>query len=268
MKNIYLVVIFLSSIKAWSQDIPENTRHVKYVDAVIYDQGDTSEYNRTVTYYDSTWKVLTNTNTLASALTKGTVQVTVIDRKDKKMYSDINPDGDTTSSIVYLYDAHGNRTAYYQILDGDTINRQKRTYDELGNNIELWNFKNDRYFLKFKVTYDDSNNVIKRVYFDPSGTITKTVTVQRNYKKGMTKWYEQKSGYPKKLTSESKTVDGITKSKILRTHEGINYGITLKWIKGGYTLTKMDNDNLVWKEIYDPNGNLSISVRVTYEEYP
>lgn len=268
MRSITIAIILLSSIKAWGQDIPENTRHIKYVDAVIYSLGDTSEYNRSVTYYDSTWKVLTNTNTLASVLTKGTLRVTVIDREDKKMYSDINPDGDTTSSIVYLYDIHGNRTAYYQIRNGDTINRQKRTYDKSGNNVELWNYKNNNYFLKYKATFDDSNNVIKRIYFDSYGQVTKTTTTKRNYKKGTIKSYEQVPGSPKKQTFDIKIVDGVSRSKHLRSAEGINYGITIIKEVGGYTESQSKNDNLVWMKIYDSDNNLTTSVEVTYEEYP
>lgn len=268
MKNIFLIVISCLCLGwIYGQTVPEGTRHIKYIDAVIYNGSDTSEYNQTVTYLDSTWKVLTNTNTLESAFTKGSYRVKVVDNERKKMYSDIDVNGDTLSSIAYLYDEEGNQKSYFQIRDNDTVVRQKRTYDKKGNNITLWNYEDDHYFLAFKATYDDSNHVIERVHFDSNGRIIETETFKRNYKKGTIKEYEQIPGRGRTKISETQIIDGVSKSMILRAREGINYGITLKWEKGGYTLKKMKNNNLVWMEIYDPSGNLSISVRVSYKKH-
>lgn len=266
--KLLLIILFFTATQSFSQSIPDGTKHIKYVDAVIFENGDTLESNRAITYYDSTWKLLTNTNTLAAALSKGNITVTVVDTPRKKQYSDINQDGDTTSSIVYIYDDPGNRTEYYQIRNSDTINKQKRTYDDFGNNLTLWNYGKTGYFLKFEVEYDDSNNVIKRSYYDENGRNTETVTTQRNYIKGTIKSYTKKPGSPAVQTSDILVKDGISSSKHLRASEGINYGITLKRELGGYTESKMNGENLVWLKIYNSKGQLTTSVIVTYEELP
>jgi len=266
--KILSIILFLAVTHSFSQSIPEGTKHIKYVDAVIFENGDTLEFNRAITYYDTTWKVLTSTNTLAATLTKGTITVTVIDNPRKKQYSDINQDGDTTSSIVYIYDEHGNRTEYYQIRNGDTINKQKRTYDDFGNNLTLWNYGESGYFLKFEVDYDDSNNVIKRTYYDETGRNTETVTTKRNYKKGTIKSYTKKLGSPSIQTSDIIVKDGVSTSKHLQESEGINYGIILKREFGGYSESKMNSENLVWLKSYNSKGQITTSVMVTYEEYP
>lgn len=266
--KILSIILFFAATQSFSQSIPDGTKHIKYVDAVIFENGDTLESNRAITYYDSTWKVLTSTNTLAATLSKGTITVTVIDSPRKKQYSNINQDGDTTSSIVYIYDERGNRIEYYQIRNSDTINKQKRTYDDFGNNLTLWNYGKTGYYLKFDVEYDDSNNVIKRTYYDENGRNTETVTTKRNYKKGTIKSYTKRPGSPTIQTSDVLVKDGISTSKHLQASEGINYGITLKRELGGYTESKMNGENLVWLKIYNSKGQLTTSVIVTYEEYP
>lgn len=268
MRNrLLLTVLLLNVCDLFSQTVPQGTKHIKYIDAIIYENNDTLEYNRAITYYDSLWHVLTSTNTIGSTLSKGTTTVTVINTPTKKQYSDINSNGDTTSSIIYLYNERGNRTEYYQIRNGDTINKQKRTFDDLGNNITLWNYGKSGYFLKFEVEYDDSNNVTKRTYYDENGQNTETITTKRNYKKGTIKSYKKTPGSPATQISDVRIKDGISTSKHLQEVEGINYGITLKRELGGYTESKMDGENLVWLKIYNAKGELTTSVIVTIEEH-
>lgn len=236
--KIVSIILIFAATHSYSQSIPLGTKHIQYIDAVILEDGDTIESNRAITFYDSTWKVLTSTNTLASALSKGTVTVTVLDTPRKKQYSDINKDGDTTSSIVYIYDERGNRTEYYQIIKVDTINKQKRTFDDFGNNLTLWNYGKDDYYLKFEVEYDDNNNVIKKIIYDEIGRITETEITKRNYKKGTIESFTKKPGSLMIQTSDITEKDGVSTSKHLQASESISYGITLKRELGGYTEKK------------------------------
>src|SRR5690554_4696910 len=132
MKYKLLFIIFLSINSLFGQTPPDGTKHIVYVDAVVYKNKDTAEYKRTVSYYDSTWSVVSSTNTMEATLSNEKT-VNILDTPKKKQYVDINSSGDTISSKVYIYDDHGNRTEYYQIRYGDTINRNRRTYDEFGN---------------------------------------------------------------------------------------------------------------------------------------
>lgn len=269
MRNTIIIVISLVwTITSFSQTIPAGTHHIKFIDAVIFENNDTIESNRTVTYYDSSWHVLTNTNTLESALSKGTTTVTILDTPKKKQYADINKDGDTSSSIVYIYDDRGNRTEYFQIRNGDTINQQKRTYDDKGNNLTLWNLGKKDYYLRFEFEYDDSNNVVKRNYYNENGQITETVTTLRNYSKGTIKSFSKKPGATTVQIADITVKDGISISKHLQSNEGINYGITLIYEKGGYTETKEKGDEFEWMKIYNAKGELTTYVSITYEDYP
>lgn len=268
LKRAVFIVLIQIPFLGLSQEIPENTRYIKYIDAVKYTQGDTADYKRSVSYYDSAWRVLSSTNNLASTLKKGTVRHTIINRPDKKMYSDVNEEGDTTSSIVFLYDEMGNRTHYFQIRKGDTLHRSKSVFDGRGNHIELWRYHKGRYFRLYTTAYDDSNNVVERVYYDPQARITKTMTTERNYLEGTINSFEQISGNAKVQTAAIKIVDGISRSEHLKDSEGLRYGINLIREKGGYTESKEENENLVWLKIYNADGQVTTTINVSYEEYP
>lgn len=144
LNNLTFILLLLSSLLSATaqEDPPEGTVHIKYTDAVKYENGDTSFYKRSYTYYDENWEVIENTATLAAVVNEThKKRVTEVQTDRLKIYADIDDKGDTTSKIIFKYDDQGNRTEYYQVLRGDTVVRQRRTYDQQGNNLTLINYE-------------------------------------------------------------------------------------------------------------------------------
>merc|ERR1712170_164528 len=106
------ILLFMSSMCSYSQNYPENTKHVKTIHSTVYKKKDTIDYRKLVTYYDKDWNQLSNTNTLSSALDKGSKTVTIMDTEKKFVQAIITSKKDTLDYIVYLYDGDGNRTNY------------------------------------------------------------------------------------------------------------------------------------------------------------
>ncbi|MAB47595.1 MAG: hypothetical protein CMC05_03090 [Flavobacteriaceae bacterium] len=268
MKYILLFLLSVISLNTYSQDYPKNTKHIKTIHATVYKKKDTIDYRKSVTYYDEDWNVLTNTNTLSSALDKGSETVTILDTKKKFVQAILTSRKDTLDYIVYLFDDNGNRTNYYQIRKGDTLNDQKRTYDKNGNNLELYNKKNGKYFLRFEAKYNDENKIISRHYYNPLHQLVKIQKFEYSQDGKSEKYYTtDKKG---NLELNTETIE-IAPRKFKKTYyydsKGINYGITLETKKGGYKIEEKDeNDKLVSIEIFDKRDRLTTSVYINYTE--
>lgn len=262
------VFLFLFSSICFAQDYPKHTKHIKTIYSTVYNKKDTLNHRTLVTYYDKDWNLLTNTNTLSSALDKGSKTVTILDTDKKVVQAIITSKKDTLDYLVYLYDNDGNRTNNYQIRKGDTITDQKRIYDSNGNNLELYNKKNGNYYLSFEATYNDDNKVTSRNWYNPLNQLVRIEKFEYS-DDGKTKEYYRtdKKGV---LRLQRKTVEiAPRKFKIYHYSEskGINYGITLEKKKGDYTIEEKDeNDNLISLEIFNKRGRLKTSVYVTYSE--
>lgn len=253
------------------EDPPEGTAHIKYTDAVKYEDGDTSYYKRSYTYNDENWEIIENTATLAAVVNEThKKRITEVNTDRIKIYADIDEKGDTTSKIIFKYDEQGNRTEYYQVLKGDTVVRQKRTYDSRGNNLKLINYKDGAYYLRFENTFNEHDEKIATAYYTPSGYNYKTTLIKRKEKDGkkIIKRFEKKPGQFRRQTGKTIVENGIATSRNYDTYEGINYGIEYTSERGGYSQTKKKNDNLVWWKLYDREGNLTTEVNITYVDYP
>lgn len=268
MKYILLFLFAVVSLNTYSQDYPKNTKHIKTIHSTVYKKKDTIDYRKSVTYYDEDWNVLTNTNTLSSALDKGSETVTVLYTKKKFVQAILTSKKDTLDYIVYLYDDNGNRTNYYQIRKGDTLNDQKRTYDKNGNNLELYNKKNGKYFLRFGAKYNDENKIISRHYYNPLRQLVKIEKFEYSQDGKSKKYY--KTDRKGNLELNTETIE-IAPRKFKKTFyydsKGINYGITLETKKGGYRIEEKDeNDKLVSLEIFDKRDRLTTSVYIKYTQ--
>lgn len=268
MKIKVLIFSIFFNFTGFSQEYPQNTKHIKTIESTVYKKKDTINHRKLVTYYDEDWNLLTNTNTLSSALDKGSKTVTILDTDKKFVQAIITSKKDTLDYIVYLYDDDGNRTNYYQIRKGDTITSQKRTYDKDGNNLELHNKKNGNYYLSFEAKYNKLNKVISRNWYNP---LRQLIRIEKFEYSEDGKTYEYyKTDKKGNLTLQSKTVEiGLKKYKIehYTGSKGINYGITLEKKKGYYTIEEKDeNDKLISLEIFDKRDQLTVSVYINYSE--
>lgn len=268
MKIKLLIFIFLISLYSFSQEYPLHTKHIKTIHSTVYKKKDTVNHRKLVTYYDKDWNLLTNTNTLSSALDKGSKTVTILDTDKKFVQAIITSKKDTLDYIVYLYDDHGNRTDYYQIRKGDTLNSQRRTYDKHGNNLELYNKKNGTYYLKFEASYNDKNKIVSRHYYNPLHQLTRIEKFEYSEDEKTKKYYKTDKSGNFKLQRETIEIAPRTyKIKHYVESRGINYGITLAKKKGYYSIEKKDeNDNLISLEIFDKRDRLKSSVYITYSE--
>lgn len=266
-KKILLLLIFIPFLN-YAQNLPKNTKHIKTIHSTVYKKKDTIDYRKLVTYYDKDWNQLTNTNTLSSALDKGSETVTILDSDEKLVQAIITSKKDTLDYIVYLYDENGNRTNYYQIRKGDTLNDQKRTYDKNGNNLELFNKKNGKYYLSFEAKYNKDNKVTSRNWYNSSNQLVK-IEEYKYSQDGKTSEYYRTDKKGKLRLNKKTTEIAPRKYKIEYFSEakGINYGITLKYEKGYYKIEEKDeNDNLVSLEIFDKKDRLTTSVYINFEE--
>lgn len=272
MKYLLTFTILLISFTCFVQSkFPKGAVYVKTTTSTQYDGVDTLVNKVLYTYYDSMKNVLTNENTLESALDSKPSTSTVISRTDKKYVSALlTNSGDTTAMTVYLYDDKGNRTHNYQIINGDTIGSQRRVYDELGNSIRLYSkqyFSSEMYLdieweydkhnnCIYKKDYDEFNNVVeetKHVYLYDDSEELKTVNTftKTNKRKFKTK---SKADYSKNKVVTDYFYDSV----------GYNYGIQLTTVNGGYCIeNRFDNGSLKSLEKFDKKGNLLCSVYVT-----
>ncbi|WP_412984750.1 hypothetical protein [Pontimicrobium sp. IMCC45349] len=266
--NLIILFLFSISISVYSQDYPKNTKHVKTIHSTVYKKKDTLDYRKLITYYDKDWNQLTNTNTLSSALDKGSKTVTIIDTDKKFVQAIITSKKDTLDYIVYLYDDNGNRTNYFQIRKGDTLNDQKRTYDKKGNNLELYNKKNGKYYLSFKASYNDKNKITSRHWYNLSKQLIRVEEYKYSKDGKVTEYYRtDKNG---NLSLNSKTTEIETnKHRIdyFKEAKGINYGITITKKKGYYSIEERgENNNLISLEIFDKRDRLTTSVYISCSE--
>ncbi|WP_405567251.1 hypothetical protein [Polaribacter sp. Asnod6-C07] len=268
MKIKLLIIILFFCSNSFAQEYPKNTRHIKTIQSTVYNKKDTLNHRELVTYYDKDWNPLTNTNTLSSALDKGSKTVTILDTDKKFVQAIITSKKDTLDYIVYLYDNDGNRTNNYQIRKGDTITDQKRIFDNNGNSLELYNKKNGEYYLRLEAKYNNLNKVTSRDWYNPLNQLVRIEKFEYSEDGKTSEYYKtDKKGI---LKLQRKTVEiGLRKYKINHYTEskGINYGITLEKQKGYYTIEKKDeNDNLISLEIFNKRGKLKTSVYITYSE--
>jgi len=263
---LFLVSVF--TCISYSQEIPENAKHKKIIRSTVYSGQDTVDFRESITYYDSAWKELTNTNTLSAALDNGSKSVVLINTPLKHVSADIKPNGDTLDYIVFLFDEKGNRTHYFQIRNGDTLNNQKREYDENGNNTKLFNSENGKYFLRFTASYNSKNEVTNRETFNSRGKLVKLERYDR-YNDGKTTKYftSDQKGIMILRTKTVEVEKNYFKTTYYEDSEGINYGIILKHENGGYSLTRnSENNNLISLEIYNKKKKMTTSVYIMYEE--
>jgi len=264
---LFCCVLFIFKT-SFSQDYPEGTKHIKTILSTVYKKKDTLEHRKLVTYYDENWNVLHNTNTLSSALDKGSKTVTLIDTDKKYVSAIITSEKDTLDYIVYLYDDKGNRTNYYQIRKGDTLNDQKRTYDEFGNNTKLYNKKNGNYYLSFEANYNKHGEVTQRHWYNVNQDIIKIEKFIYSDDGKTKKYFKTNNKGKLELQTETQEIAHRVTKKTYHTEAGgINYGITIIKKKGYYSITENDEkDHLKRLEIFDKKGKLTTSVYVNYEE--
>ncbi len=270
MKSATSVLMFLFTMTCMSQTIPENTYYVKKVISTEYNNGDTINNRVVYTFFDSTKNVLTNENTLESALNKGAKTVVIHNSKQKNIRAHISPKGDTTSLTIYLYDKNGNRTHNVQIGNGDTLNAQKRVYDEAGNCIKLFNKDTNDYYLSMEWKYDSHNNYTESKTYNNKNQLIELKKYQNKYSSNGKKvsinvsTYENGRGFVKYYKSVKK--GNIKKTYLYYNQIGYNYGILLKTVDGGYRIEEFfEDENLKRLELYDKNKNLTASVYVTWE---
>lgn len=266
--KIQTLLLLLFCIGMHSQDIPTGTKHIKTIHSTVYKKKDTIDYRELKTYYDEDWKTITNSNTLSSALDKGSKTVTVMDSKEKFVSAILTSEKDTLDYIVYLYDDAGNRTNYYQIRKGDTITDQKRTYDNYGNNLELYNRKNGRYYLSFKAEYNEHGEVTKRNWYNPNKDLIRIEAFEYSEDGKTETYYKTGKTTELKLQTETEEIAPFTHKKTYFTaSEGINYGIKLTRKKGYYSITKKNSEGELQSfEIFDKRGRLTTSVYVIFED--
>ncbi|MCB0382444.1 MAG: hypothetical protein KDD05_03870 [Psychroserpens sp.] len=262
-------LFFLSfSLFAAAQDYPEGTKYIKTINSTVYKKNDTIDHRSLKTYFDKDWNLLSNTNTLSSALDKGSKTVTILDTDRKHVSAIITSKKDTLDYIVYLYDDKGNRTNYYQIRKGDTLNDQKRTFDERGNNLELFNKKNGKYYLSFLAKYNSKDKIISRHYYNYNTDLIRIEKYEYSNDDKTEHYFKtDKKGKFILNRKTTKITPRKTKTTYFQSSEGINYGIKLVKHKGYYTIKETDKDDkLKSLEIYNKKDKLTTSVYVIYEE--
>lgn len=267
--KLNLLLLFLTlSLLSFSQEHPKNTKHIKTIHATVYNKKDTLDYRKSVTYYDDNWNQISNTNTLSSALDKGSKTVTILDTDKKYVQAILTSKKDTLDYIVYLFDDNGNRTNYYQIRKGDTLNNQKRTYDKNGNNLELYNKKNGKYYLSFEAEYNSENKITLRQWYNPSNQLIRVEKFKYSKDGKIEEYFKtDKYGNLKRNKKTTKIKPNKYKIEHFTPAKGINYGITIIKKKGYYSIKEKDeNGNLIALEIFNKRGKLKTSVYVIYTE--
>lgn len=255
---------------------PEGTRYIKTIKATQFKNGKKVKHRILHTYYDSTETLLSNENTISSAIDKKSeaVRWEVLEKSDRKyVQAEITADGDTLSQIVYLYDSAGNRTHNFQIRRSDTSVAQRRVYDEHGNNTKL--YTRHRYtgvpYLHMEWKYDDGNRKIETKEYDGGENLTKWVQYKYEFheRKTTTSCFEHKAG--KGFVIQYKKVKEGNKQTTYNYHSssGYNYGILLKSVEGGHSVAEYyDDDSLKSLLGYDENNELLYSVYVSWETLP
>src|SRR3989338_4303490 len=237
--RLFFCVVFLIPTKYFCQSYPVGAKHTKTIYTTIFDNNDTVEHNIVLTYYDSLWQEVISENTLKSALNKGSYSVTLTQTPQKFVSASISPNGDTSNTTVYLYNEQGKQVYHYEIKGLDTTISQKRKYDSNGNNTELYNKKNGVYFLFMEFEYDQNNEISSKKMYNNAGGLVKFEKYERKRNGEIIDHYEYLNGF----------------------------GCTLKYVKGGYSITEnSNNNNLVRLEIYDQSNNLTTSVFVEYTD--
>lgn len=272
MKYLLTLNLVLISFTCFVQSkFPKGTVYVKTTTSTQYDGIDTLVNKVLYTYYDSMKNVLTNENTLESALDSKPSTSNVISRTDRKYVSALlTNSGDTSSMTIYLYDEKGNRTHNYQIINGDTIGSQRRMYNEFGKSTKLYSnvFFSSELYLDMEWEYDSHNNcILEKDYDGLDGLVEITKHINEydngNKLKTVTTLVKKKG---RKFKKKSRTEYSKNKIVIYYFYNsvGYNHGILLTTSKGGYSIeTSFDNGSLKSLEKYDKKGNLLCSVYVT-----
>jgi hypothetical protein len=267
LTSITIIISFTCFIKSKP---PKGAVYVKTTISTQYEDVDTLVNKVLYTYYDSIKEVISNENTLESALDSKPSTSMVISRTGRKYVSALlTNSGDTTAMTIYLYDEKGNRTHNYQIMNGDTIGSQRRVYDEFGNSIRLYSkqYFSSEMYLDIEWEYDKHNNCIYKKDYDEFNNVveeTKHVHLYDDFGELKTVNTFTKTN-KRKFKTKSKAE--YSKNKIITYYfydsVGYNYGIQLTTVNGGYCIeTRFDNGSLKSLEKFDKKGNLLCSVYV------
>ncbi len=244
MKYLLTSITIIISFTCFLQSKPpKGAVYVKTTISTQYEGIDTIVNKVLHTYYDSIKKVISNENTLESALDSKPSTSMVISRTDKKYVSALlNNAGDTTAMTIYLYDEKGNRTHNYQIINGDTVGSQRRVYDEFGNSIRLYSkqFFSSEMYLDIEWEYDKHNNCILRKDFDAFDMLIDVTKYINDYDE--TEELKTVNTFIKtnRRKFKMKSRAEYSKNKIITYYfydsVGYNYGIQLTTSNGGIVL--------------------------------
>lgn len=273
MKTYFLLILFLSSLFAISQNKPFY-KHT--TTAYEISKKDTINKKILVTYLDNLRKIISTENNISNAISGSKAHTnkthSVIDVDTDKLYilSEIDSKGDTIGKLIYVYDDKKNRIENYQIRNGDTINGQKRVFNESGKCTKLFNKHEDshKYYLSMEWEYDSKGNEIEQKIFNEYGKLVGYNKYENVYKKNetvSTKFsYLNSKGFIKRH-KEVKS-GNTTTTYFYENRVGYNYGIKITNVDGGMKIEKRDKyDNLQELKIFDDKKNLTIYVKNTEE---
>lgn len=224
-----------------------------------------------ITYLDKARNIVSTENNFLNATaasrpkSSATHSITEVDSDRLYILTDIDEKGNPIEKLIYVYDDKKNMTEYYQLRNGDTITGQKRVYNEFGKCIKLYNKqeKSHKYLLNTDCEYDFKGNKTQSKTYNEYGELTEHYKYENVYNKNefiATEFLYSKGSFEKrsKLIKQKHT----TTAYYYYNNIGYNYGIKIKTVNGGMSITELDKrGNMKEFKIFDANNNLIAYVK-------